>query len=218
MYKTRLTLAALTMILLFGTFAYARPIIYDNGGPNQANGNEMTEWVQTEEFSLATANTVTDIHFWDVEAQGAYTGSISWWITGDVGGNPDWSNIIGSGSVSPTHTFTGNSLFFGDEFSNDWTIPGVALAGGTEYHLALHNGSLDITTRNNFYWETTGNVDAQTGRECNLQNGACFGSWFDNGQEHAFNLTGGTVPEPGTLLLFGSSVVGIAGMLRRKLF
>ena len=28
---------------------------------------------------------------------------------------------------------------------------------------------------------------------------------------------GGTVPEPGTLMIFGSGIVGIAGFLRRKI-
>lgn len=215
--KVKLVFATL-VVLTLATFARASTIIYDNGGPNQLNGNEMTEWVQTEEFTLTSSQTLTDIHFWDVEASGAYTGSITWWITGDTGGNPDFTNILATGNTAVTHTATGICVFFGCEFTNDWTISPLALAAGTEYHLALHNGPVTDTTRNGFYWETTGNVDAQTGLECNLTNGACYSSWFNNGQEHAFYLTGGTsVPEPGTLVMLGTGILGLAGALRRKL-
>ncbi len=53
MGKSRVALTALAMVLCFGTFAHAG-IVYNNGGPNQQNGNEATQWVQTEEFTLAS--------------------------------------------------------------------------------------------------------------------------------------------------------------------
>src|SRR5437764_11911558 len=105
MSKTRIVLAMFAVVLLASAFAYADNIIYNNGAPNQQNGNEMTEWVQSEDFTLGQSTDVTDIHFWDIE--GAYAGSITWWITGDANGAPDFNNVLGTGNVSPTHTPTG---------------------------------------------------------------------------------------------------------------
>jgi PEP-CTERM motif len=219
MGKSRVVFAALAMLVLFGTFAHAG-IVYNNGGPNQQNGNEATEWVQTEDFTLTSATTITGVEFWDIEAAPGYAGSITWWITGDTGGNPDFSNILGTGNLAlSSHTLTGNGctvLGIYCEYDDTFSLS-VALQGGVQYHLALHNGPITDTTRSEFYWETTNPNSTPTGLECDLTTGACYNNWSNNGNEHAFNLTGGTsTPEPGTLALFGTSVVGIAGMLRRK--
>jgi hypothetical protein len=217
MLKIRIALAALTFLML-ASFAHADTIIYNNGGPNQQSGNEMTEWVQTEDFTLTSSQTVTDIHFWDVDS-GGYNGSITWWIVGDTGGNPDFNDVLGTGNLDVNRVATGNCLSFGCEFENSWNINPLTLGAGT-YHLALHNGPVTDTNRSEFYWETTNTNGTPTGRECDLTTGACYGSWFDNGQEHAFNLTGGgaTTPEPGTILLLATGFVGAFSQLRRRRF
>jgi hypothetical protein len=50
-----------------------------------------------------------------------------------------------------------------------------------------------------------------------LQNSVPFGggsvAWLDGG---ITGLSYNTVPEPGSMMLFGSGVIGLAGLLRRK--
>jgi hypothetical protein len=221
MDKSRTAITTLAVLLLCSAFAQAS-IIYNNGGPNQQDGNEATQWVQTEDFMLTSNQTVTGVEFWDIETPPGYAGSITWWITGDTAGNPDFSNILGTGNLAlSTHTLTANGctvLGFFCEYDNTFGLS-VALQGGVEYHLALHNGPVTNTTRSEFYWETTNPNGTNTGLECDLTTGACYNSWSNNGGEHAFNLTAGgtSVPEPSTLVFFGTSLVGAAGMLRRKL-
>jgi PEP-CTERM motif len=69
----------------------------------------------------------------------------------------------------------------------------------------LSNGSTDYAI---YYNAHTG-----TYLECNSASGPCNAG---DGTTINFNLT--EVPEPGTLMLMGSGLVGLAGMARRKLF
>jgi PEP-CTERM motif len=218
--KIKLIFVVLTVLTL-ATLARAGTIIYDNGAPNQQGGNEMTEWLQTEDFTLTGALTVRDIHFWDIETAPGYSGLIFYAIVGDTGGNPDFNNILTQGNTFlVTHTLTANGctvLGFYCEYSNDFALLTIkSLAPGVKYHLLLHNGDLNNSTNSGMYWETTNPNGTRTGLECSYPNGACFSSWTDNGQEHAFYLTG-TTPEPGTLVMLGTGVLGLAATLRRKL-
>jgi hypothetical protein len=217
MFRNAMSALAIVGALGLMSAAKADTIIYDNGAPNQANGNEMTEWIQSEDFSLLSAASITGIKFWTVEQAGGYAGSIYYSINSDSAGTPGSS--LASGTIAPvSRTSTGNSLFFGDEFEYVLSITQLNLGAGM-YHLLLHNGSLAGDVRSEVYWETTNGNATQTGLEDQTPFGT--GSWVNNGQEHAFQLLGGgtqqEVPEPGAMaMMFGAGVVGLVLVRRRK--
>jgi hypothetical protein len=197
-------LLALMVPFILAVFAPLRAhgqIIYDNGPPNQQNGNEMTQWIQAEDFSVGTAMTLGSVHFWDIEVPNtAYQGEIDWGIYSDAGGSPGALLTSGAaiGAANTRMFIQGGVLGQFDEYSNTFSITPFALAAGTTYWLGLHNGPLTFQTRTNFYWETTNANASFTGHELIAP---FTGGWADNGQQHAFQLL--AVPEPSTWALLG---------------
>src|ERR1035437_5094207 len=130
-------------------------VVFDNGGPNQLSGNEMTAWIQAQSFSLATTDTVQAVQFWAVAATGSYTGSITYSIYNNNAGVP--GIILASGSASPVAVPTGGGCCDGlTEYLLDFNLAsGFTATAGTTYWLGLHNGPPSTTSRLDFYWEDT---------------------------------------------------------------
>ncbi len=211
-YPVRKLTVFLAVAMLFTALpSLHASMIYNNGGPNGSSGNEMTQWIQAEDFVLSTDSTLLDVHFWSFENQGAYQGSIVWQIYSNNAGNP--GAVLFSGTATPTRTADPAAICCGFPIGMDdsFLIPAIALTGGTQYWLALHNGPLTTTDRLEFYWATANKNGTETGHEQIAPFGGT--NWFDNFQEHAFNLTGDAtraVPEPATILLVGFGLAGLA--------
>jgi len=209
----------LAVIVCLAPFSFAGTIVYNNGAPNLQNGNEMTNWIQAEDFMLGTTTVITDVHFWTIEylPSNGYAGSIWYGIYLDNGGQPNLGNPLVEGFLAGanlTRTPTGRvALGTYDEFYYAFDIVPFTAQAGVTYWLGLHNGDLNNTARAEVYWETTNFNGTITGNEDILP--PAGDGWSNNGQEHAFQLT--SIPEPSSLFLMGSGVLGLAGLLRRKL-
>jgi len=201
---------AVVMACILAVFAPLRAhsqIIYDNGPPNQVDGNEMTMWIQGEDFQVASAMTLGSVRFWDIEQPGtSYQGEIDWGIYSNAGGSP--GTLLASGAAiggAVTRTFIQhNVLGVYDEYSDSFNVTPFALAAGTTYWIGLHNGPLTFQTRSEFYWETTNANASFTGHELIAP---FTGGWSDNGNQHAFQLL--AVPEPSAWALLGLGVCGL---------
>ncbi len=198
-------------------------LIYNNGAPNQASADSISDLRVAEDMVVSSAGFLTSFEFWDVEAPGAYNGSISWFLFTNAAGTP--GTVIAQGNASTgaqiTRTATANTNVFGfAEFDDVVNMTGSLTSGsltvgaGT-YWLGLHDGLITNTVFQDFYWETTANNASTFGEYQDLTSGP---AWVSTLQEHAFNVSGtlgSVVPEPGTWVLMSAGLAGLA-LLRRK--
>jgi len=146
-----------------------------------------------------------------------------WEFPGDTVTALDWSITSGenSGTVFGSGTASGGNI--SDKFisSNQYgyniddikvTGLNVNLSAGT-YWLNLQNAS--VASGDPVYW------DENSGKGCGGSGCPSQASESALGTipSEAFTVAmGGTVPEPSSIMLFGSGILGLAGVLRRKLF
>src|SRR5208283_618148 len=213
----------LTLACLLALPAMAgNPPFYDNG---PINGN-TDAW--TINFGLSVTDSFT------VPSGGTQLLSITfgaWLFPGDS--TPSFSVQVGTSPFGTNEMSLDGvpTLQIGDCATNNFGFdvctltaswPGLSLAGGT-YWITLDNAS--VTSGDPVYW------DENSGVGCG--GAGCPSSAQENSvgtiPSEAFTLNacgagnnsspcGPPIPEPSSIMLFGSGILGVAGVLRRKLF
>lgn len=185
-------------------------VIVDNSPPNHLTGNNMGFAFQAEDFSLSAGATLTGVHFWSLETDSAYRGSISWSVMSNGSGGPGATTLASGSQASVSRTALGSYLGL-NEYLNDFALNAPLALGAGTYWLVLHNGpNSNLDDPNEFVWESAANNATQRGAE----RFDLAGAWTTNGTEHAFQVL--AVPEPAQVLMLLAGLTLAAGLRRRE--
>ena len=222
--KIRIATLSLTILCLALT-AYAGTTTFyndggidglDNGffisGPNLPNPAGSFQDISNGFMPLVTG-TANHLEFGEWVLSGSTPTGVDW-----EGGTSAFSNNSGFGHI--TQNSSNSVLLFTNGFGYgiyDVTATvNIPMTFGTEEWLTLSNATNTGSTQSGA-WDLAGPSGGPA--TCNFrQSGTNYGSCGLGGESFTLTgQTGGTTPEPSSILLFGSGILGLAGVLRRKL-
>jgi hypothetical protein len=211
--KLRIAWLAILCLALAATPALAGTWSYDNG-PINGGTNAWTinfGYVVSDTFTVpGYSDYVTGFQFGVWEYPGDSLGSVDWSITTAENGG----TVIGSGTASPpylTDTFLSTNSYGYDIDLITVTGLNVTVSGGT-YWLNLQNAT--VPNGDPVYWDENSGVGCGGSGCPSTASESAVGSIAGE----AFTITGHNTPEPSSIMLFGSGILGLAGLLRHKLF
>jgi hypothetical protein len=190
-------------------------------GPNLPNFLGSVQDI-SDGFVAANSGTVTDIEIgeWSV---GTPT-TISYSLSASAFGNELGQFDVTQNAGNTTLLFT-NSFGYGVYDSNASISGGPSLNAGSTYWLTVSNAD-DASHDGTQAWDIP-NGGSGGPATCNFrQSGTNFGDCGLGGESFTLSssattttstTTSGTTPEPSSIMLLGSGILGLAGVLRRKL-
>ncbi len=197
----KMRIAALTVLCL--ALASIPALADVNNGPINGTTDAWTinfGYVVSDTFTLSSASTVTSVSFGVWEFPGDTMSTVDWTITATENG----TGVGLTSNVTDKYISTNQYGYNIDLISFN---AGVPLAAGT-YWLNLYNAT--VPSGDPVYWdENSGPASASESAVGTIPSEA-----FTIGTSG----TSGSTPEPSSIMLFGSGILGLAGVLRRKLF
>ena len=206
-------IASLTILCLALAAVPAMAATYDNGPINGTTDAWTINfgYVVSDTFTLASAGTVTGVSFGVWEFPGDTMQTVDYTITSTENGTGVGLTVNVSDKFISTNQFGYNIDLI------SFNSGGVPLSAGT-YWLNLYNAT--VASGDPVFW------DENSGKGCG--GSGCPSSASESAvgtiPSEAFTITystggtSGTTPEPSSIMLFGSGILGLAGVLRRKLF
>ena len=217
--KMRMVALTILYLTLAAIPVLAQQWSYDNG---PINGT-------TDAWTINFGFLVSD----SFVAQGSNVAGFSfgvWEFSGDLMTSVDWSinseenagTLYGSGTAKKgggaggtlTDTFISSNQYGYD--IDRITVTGLNVNGmttGNRYWLTLQNAV--VPSGNPVFWDENSGTGCQSNGCPSLASENALGTL----PAEAFTIGGGgTTPEPSSIMLLGSGILGLAGVVRRKLF
>jgi hypothetical protein len=209
------SLSLLALCLMLATVPAIAQTIYNNG-PINGNVDAWTVnfgFVISDTFNVANSGTtITGGSFgmWLFPGDTLTSAELSM-TSGEDGGTTYFDQIVNFTTGSCTVNSYGYNVC-----QENTSFAGPTLNSGT-YWLNLQNAS--VPSGNPVYWdENSGPSEASNDSIGTLPSEAFTLLATNSSTTTSTTTTTGTVPEPTSIMLFSSGVLGLVGMLRRKLF
>jgi len=184
---------------------------YDNGPINGTTDAWTINFGYVVSDTFTAGGSVTGFSFGVWEFPGDVMTSVGWSITSAENSGTVYGSGVASGK-SLTDTFISSNQYGYDIDTIAVSGLNVATTSGTKYWLNLYNAA--VPSGDPVYW------DENSGKGCGGTGCPSSASESSVGTipGEAFTISGGgTIPEPSSIMLFGSGLLGLAGLLRRKL-
>ena|SRR5579863_604402 len=211
----RLTQGLLLVLALCVAPVAAGAQVLVNNGPINGTTDAWTinfGFVVSDSFSIGFASTTTALAFgaWVTPGDTLESAEVS--ITSsEFGGTTYFDNVV---------TFTqngcsGNQYGFNVCTETSSFLGLINLAAGS-YWLNLQNAT--TAEGNPIYWDENSGPSSASENAVGTIPSEAFTLWAGETTTTTTTTTTGTTPEPSTIMLLGSGVLALAGVLRRKLF
>src|SRR5271166_4926410 len=216
-------IASLVVLCLLLVAVPAVAQTYDNGPINGSTDAWTINfgYIVSDTFT-APSPSISAFSFGVWEFGGDSMTSVDWSITASENGG----QVYGSGTASGknlTDTFISSNQYGYD--IDLITVTGLNVNGLTtdkRYWLTLQNAL--VPSGNLVFWDENSGIDCESSGCPSLASEGALGTL----PSEAFTIGGGcgagnnspcgTTPEPSSIMLFGSGILGLVGVLRRKLF
>jgi hypothetical protein len=214
--KTRIaSLSLLALCLTLAAIPAMAGDIYDNGGTTgTADG-----WTINFGFSVTDSFTVAS----NTSANGAEF--IFWLSPGDTAPSVDLSigtSAFGSdvanftGLASTGSTNLGSNQYGFTLEQDSYSFASTPLSAGTTYWVTLQNAS--VPSGDPVYWDENSGPSMAQENTLGTVPSESFTILGGGSSSSSSSSSGSSTPEPSSIMLFGSGILGLAGVLRRKLF